>query len=179
VHAGGAGHGLVDDVVDAPRRRDRRQVEAFGQPLQGRARCVQIDLHLTAREIVGVQVPEQEVGIGDGGLAPALPVRSRARVGARAPRSHLEQADLVHVGDTSAPSPDLDQLDGGDTNRKAAAFDEPLLTRCLEAIRRQWLPRVDEAQLGGRTAHVEGEQVGAVGLPEERGGEGARGRSRL
>ena len=38
------------------------------------------------------------------------------------------------MGDTAAAGTDLDQLDGGDINRQAAALDEALLPRRLESI---------------------------------------------
>src|SRR4029450_7408132 len=113
-----------------------------------------------------------------------------------AARSHLEEADLVDLRDTAAPRADLDQLDGGDADGEAAALDEAALSRRLEAVRRQRLAAVNERELGGGAAHVEGQNArrtspggeagGCRALPraergttavvaaEERGGDGPR-----
>src|SRR5437867_12221244 len=45
---------------------------------------------------------------------------------------------------------------------QAAALDEPFLTRGLEAVRGARLAAVDERELGGRAAHIEGEQIAAA-----------------
>ena len=80
----------------------------------------------------------------------------------------------------AAAGADLDQLDGGDADRQPAALDEALLPRRLEAVGGERLAAVDQGELGGGAAHVEGEQIAAaVGAAEEGGGERARGRPRL
>src|SRR5262249_46372803 len=63
VHAGGARHALVDDVVDAPRDRDQRQAHRAGEPGQGRARRVDVDRDGAAGEVVRVQVAQEEIGV--------------------------------------------------------------------------------------------------------------------
>src|SRR5262249_59043017 len=50
VHAGGAGHALVDDVVDAPRDRDQRQPHRLGQAVQRCARGRDVDRDRSAGE---------------------------------------------------------------------------------------------------------------------------------
>src|SRR5205823_2123713 len=78
----------------------------------------------------------KEIGVGDGGLRSAEPVAGRAGLGAGAARPDLQEPDLVHVRDRAAAGADLDQLDRRDADRQAAALDEPLLARRLEAVRR-------------------------------------------
>src|SRR5207249_3545948 len=87
-----------------------------------------------------VEVAQEEVGVGDRRLAAAEPVGGGARLGARAPRSDLQEADLVHLRDAAAAGADLDQLDGRDQDGEAAALDEALLARGLEAARRPGAP---------------------------------------
>src|SRR5262249_56307510 len=94
-----------------------------------------VDRDGTAREIVGVQVAEEQVGVGDGRLGSAEPVASRAGLRARAARPDLQETDLVHVRDRAAAGANLDELDGRDANRQAAALGEPLLAGRLQAAR--------------------------------------------
>jgi hypothetical protein len=49
-----------------------------------------IELHRAAQEVVGVQEPENEVDVGDGGPGSTGPVGRRTRVGARTIRTDLE-----------------------------------------------------------------------------------------
>ena len=180
VHARRARHVLVDDVVDAPRHLDEREPDALGQPRERGARGFDVHRDLAAREVVGVEVAEQQVGVGHRRLGPAEAVGGGPGLRARAPRPDLQQTDLVHLRDAAAAGADLDQLDRRDADGKPAALEEALLARRLEVIRRQRLSAVDERELGGRAAHVEGEQVAAgVLAAEERGRDGARRRARL
>jgi len=169
VHAGGARHVLVDDVVDTPRDLDQRQAYRLGEPGQGAARGRDVDRDGAAREVLGVQVAEDEIGVRDGRLRPAEGVACRARLRARAARPDFQETDLVDVRDGAAAGADLDQLDGRDAHRQAAALDEPFLARGLEAVRGERLAPVDERELGGGAAHVEREEVTAAVLAAEEG----------
>src|SRR5215468_6601059 len=124
VHTGGTRHVLVHDVVDAPGDLDRLEAEPSGKLLHGGARRLQIDADLAAREVRWVEIAEEEVGVGDGGLRAAQAVRGGTRVRSGAARADLEQPDLVHVRDAPASRADLDQLDRRDADGQPAALDE-------------------------------------------------------
>src|SRR5206468_4124279 len=146
VHAGGARHRFVDDVVDAPRHVDERELDPAGEPGDRRAGRRDVDRDRPAREVRRVQVAEQQVGIGDGRLRAAEAVADRTGQRAGAPRADLQEADLVELRDRPAAGADLDQLDGGDTHGQAAALDEPLLARRLEAVGGERLAADDQRE---------------------------------
>ena len=72
--------------------------------------------------------------------------------------------------DASTACSDLDQFDGRNTDRQAAAFDEALLARGLEGVGDFGLAVVDDAELRRGAAHVEREHVPAAVVGAERGG---------
>src|SRR5262249_59273003 len=110
---------------------------------------LQIDAHLATREVRWVEIAEEEVGVGDGGLRAAEPVRGGSRVRSGAARADLEQPDLVHVRDAPAPRADLDQLDRRDADGQSAALDEAPLARRLEAVGGERLPLVRAGEVWG------------------------------
>ena len=178
--ARGPRHVLVHDVVNAPRDLGGRQPELCREPLDGGARRFHVHPDLPAREVLGVQIAEQEIRIGHGGLRAAEAIRGRPWMRARAARPHLEEADLVDVRDAASARADLDQLDGGDAHGQPAALDEPPLPGRLEAVGDEGLTSVDQGELGRGAAHVEGEKISpAVLATEEGGSDGARGGARL
>ena len=71
----------------------------------------------------------------------------------------------VDDGDGAAARADLHHLDHGDAERQPAALEEAMGTRDLEGPRRPRLGIVDQADLGGRAAHVEGEHAIERALP--------------
>jgi hypothetical protein len=166
--------------VDPPRDLRGGQAHPARQPLDGGLGGREVDAHLAPREVIGVEIAEQEVGVRDRGIRSPEAIGGRTGLGARAPRAHLEQPDLVDLGDAAAARADLDQLDGGDADGQARALDEAPLARGLEAVRGQGLAAVHEGELRRRAAHVEGEEIAAaVRRAEEGGGDGAGGRARL
>ena len=177
VHAGGAGHVLVDEAVDAPGGLLDGQVERLGDVgLDRLRRRVDVERHLAAEEEVGVEVAEHEVGVGDRGLRPAAAVTGRAGVGARGLRAAGEQPERVDVGERPAADADLDHVDRRRLDREAAAAREAVGARGLELVRDQRAAVLDQAQLGRRAAHVERHQVGeAVRAGELRPRQRARG----
>src|SRR5947208_523211 len=84
---------------------------------------------------------------------------SGPRLRAGTQRADLQQADVVEMGNRAAAGADLDQLQGRDAHRQAAALDEAALARDLEAVGDRGLAVVDDAELGGGAAHVEGQHM--------------------
>ena len=68
-------------------------------------------------------------------------------------------------------SPDLHHLDGRDANRQAAPLEVAVGPGHLEGAGRLGFPAVDEADLGRRAAHVEGDRVRAAALAGDLGSE--------
>ena len=108
VDARGPRHVLVHDVVNAPRDLGGRQPELCREPLDGGARRFHVHPDLPARKVLGVQIAEQEIRVGHGGLRAAEAIRGRPWMRARAARPHLEEADLVDVRDAASARADLD-----------------------------------------------------------------------
>ena len=69
----------------------------------------------------------------------------------------------------AAAGADLDQLHRGDLDRQAGAAQEALLPRRLEAPADQRLAAIDQGQLGGGAAHVEGQHPVEPGVAAEPG----------
>src|SRR4051812_15116524 len=85
MHPRGAGHALVDKLMDAPGRAHRGHIQWGADPRLDRAFSgSNVELQAPAEKEVWVKVAEQQVGVGDGGLAAAAAVTGRPRVGARA-----------------------------------------------------------------------------------------------
>ena len=180
VDAGRGGHVLADDRVDAPCRLERRQPEWFGQVRHRRRRRRRVEPHPPTQEEVGIEVAEQQVGVGDGRLLAAQAVAGGAGIGTRASRPHLEQTELVDLRDAAAASTDLDHVDHRRLDRKPAASLEAMDTRRFHHGGHVRRAALDEARLGGGAPHVEGDHIAIARLSaEERGGQPASGGSRL
>ena len=79
--------------------------------LDGLAASVAVDRHRAVGIRPGLQPTEHELGIGDGGIAPAQPVAGRARPGAGALGADMQQARRVDAGDGAAAGADRMDLD--------------------------------------------------------------------
>ena len=122
VHLHRGGHGLVDHPVYRPGHFDQIPVQGSRQALgQPPGRGPRVQAHLAAQEVVRVQVAQHQVRVGDGGLPASEAVADGPGVGPRALRADLDQSQVVDAGDAAAAGPDLDEVDGGDSNGVAAA----------------------------------------------------------
>ena len=81
------------DAQDAVGRCRQIEAERRGDARFERAPCAfGVELDLAAEKTVGAEAPEDEVGIGDGGLGAVEPVADRAGRGARAFRPNMPRA---------------------------------------------------------------------------------------
>ena len=112
VDRGRVRHVVVHDFIDAARGTDGVDAEWLGDVLlDGRGCPLWVEPHLAAEEIVGVEVAEQQVGIGDRRRRAACPVAGRPGIGARAVGTDAQQAQRVDPGDAAAAGTDLDEVD--------------------------------------------------------------------
>ena len=149
-----------------------------------RARAVDVEGDLAAEEVARVEPAEHEVRVGDGRLGAAAAVADRPGIGARALRPDAQQAARVDPGDRAAAGADLDQVDDRRPHRVAGerqAADPGARVAADVVVLRHRRPAVlDQADLGGRAAHVEREDVRSPERRAECGGrDHARGRARL
>src|SRR5215475_6922979 len=70
--------------------------------------CATVEAHAAAEEELGVEIAEQQVGVGDGGLAAPEVVAGGPGIGARAVGADLQQAHAVHARNRAAAGSDLD-----------------------------------------------------------------------
>jgi len=174
---GGGGHVLVDDAMDAP--GGLRDVETEGPGdvlLDGAVGGRAIEPHAPAQEELGVEVAEQQIGVGHRGLAAAQVVAGGAGVGARAVGADLEEPHAVDARDRAAAGADLDHLDHRHADRQPRALLEAVGARHLELAPDKRHAVVDDARLGGRAAHVERQKLRLAALARGLGrGQGAGG----
>ncbi len=136
-----------------------------------------VEPHAPAEEIVGAEITEHQVAIGDGRHRAAAAVAGGARRGAGALRPDLERAEAVDRRDGAAAR--AHGVDVEHRYRQIAPFD-------LAAAGDQRLARLDQRHVARRAAHVEGDdvresgraaQMGArrhpAGRPRKHGGDGA------
>ena len=137
-----------------------------------------VDPDLAPREGLGVEIPEHEVRVGEGGPPAAPAVAHGPRLRARALRADRDQAE-PGGGDAAAARPDLDELHGRDVEGQPAPLAKVHPVH-LEGGGDRGLAVVDDPDLGGGPAHVEGDDVAqAFAGPRRPAGEHPGGRPRL
>ncbi len=65
------------------------ELQRFGNAVHGRCARRVVELARAAEKVVGIEIAEHEIGVGDGGERPAMAVAGRARDRAGALRSDL------------------------------------------------------------------------------------------
>ena len=181
VDPGRVRHVLVDHLGDGERGERVGEIEGLadrapdrpGRPLRG-------EPDRAPRELRRIDAPEDDVGVGHRRPLAAPVVAGGAGVGPRARRPHVEPAHPVHPRDGPSAGPDLHHLDGRNADRKPAPLEVAVGPRHLEGAGHLGFAAVDEADLGRRPAHVEGDRVVAAALAGDLGGEDrSAGRARL
>ena len=99
-----------------------RQAERVGHRLQRGGIGSDVELHVAAEEVAGVEHAEREIGVGDGRLRAAAAVACRAGIGARRFGSDLQQAELVDARQAAAARADLHEVDRGHDTGKPEPF---------------------------------------------------------
>ena len=113
-------------------------------------RGVRVEPQRAAGEEFGVEVTEDDAGVGHRGLRPAAPVAGRARVRTRRPGSDPEVAGRVDPCEASAARPD----------RRDVHHRYPERIRVDGALgREKGLVGLDQADVGAGSTDVDGDQV--------------------
>jgi hypothetical protein len=153
--ARGIGHVLVHHLGDA----EGRLVEHQAEGLQRRLRPVGVERDGPAREILGVEPPEREVGVRHRGRLAAAPVTGGAGFRPRRMRADAQPPHPVDPGDGPAARADLHHLDDRRGDQHPRALLEPVGARDLEGVGGLRRAVLDQADLGGGAAHVEAERL--------------------
>src|SRR5262249_58396762 len=102
-----------------------------------------------------MDAPETSIRIGPGGFFPAAGVAHRTRLRAGAVGTDDDAAERINARNRAAASADLDHFDHWNAQRQPAPLKKAVNPGDFERTRGLRLRVVDEADLGGRPAHVE------------------------
>ena len=157
------------------------QTECSGDAfLQHFLRSILVEQHVAAQEVAGVEIAQNQVGVGHGRIGTTLAIAGRSGNSAGTVRTDLDQAHLVDARDAAAAGANLDHVERGHLERDTAAFLEAAQACDFEVGRDGRFALVDQAGLGGRASHVEAQDVFRIGQPAyQRRGLHATGRTGL
>ncbi len=144
-------HGGVRDLHDAEGCLRHREPQRTREPRLDRALGGgAVEPHGAVEKALGVDAPENEIGVGHDRVERALAVGGRPRIGTRALRPDMDAADGIAPGDRAATGADLHDIDDRELHRLARGFaaDHIALFDRGRAVG-------DQAGLGGGAAHVE------------------------
>ena len=158
VHARRIRHVLAHHLVHRVGRHRPGKAERFADlAFQRPIRQLGLQRNGAAGERRRIDHAQCHVGVGHGRQGAAAAVAGGARLGSRTLRPHRDALQRIHLRDRAAAGADLDHLDHRDAHRQAAALQESRGAVDLEHARGMRLVVVDQADLGGGAAHVEGQ----------------------
>ena len=160
----------VDDSVDRRCRFDRAHVEAVADGCQRMFGCRAVERHSSTEKILGIDIAEDQVCVGDGRYRAAVAITRGPRRGAGALRSYTQQATRIDPRHAPAARPDRMDVDSGHAERKA---------RDLHIRTHRNLAARNHGHLEARTAHLDQHLISlAVAVTDEytrrRAGRGPR-----
>ena len=136
------------------------------------ARLLGIELQVAADQMRGVEVAEDQAGVGDGRVLAADVVAHRAGLGARALGPHPQRAGGIDPDLGAAAGAHLGQIDRRDLQHVAGARQQARAEHDAAADLVFLAPRdlaaLDQRRLGGGAAHVEGDDVREADLGRQR-----------
>ena len=147
------GHVLRRGVEDGERRLLATEADLFAEGIDRALGGRGVEAHLPTEEECGIEAPEDDVGIRDGGLASAASVARRSRFGAGAAWPDAQETAGVDIGDRTPAGADRRVVD-----EERAHRDTPL---DLVLGGRPELAVGDEPDIAARAPHVEGDAVPA------------------
>ncbi len=163
-------HLLVGDAQDAFGGLDLIEAQRGGKGADSIRGRVRVEGHVAGQLRVGGEPAEQQVGVGDRGLAAAASVGGGPRIGAGRARPDAQGAAAVAPADRAAAGADGVDVDHRQLDRAAGdrARVGPL-----------HLARLDHADVARGPTHVEAQRVAVAGeLGQQPGADGASGRAR-
>ena len=167
-------HAGVGQLVAAVRRVEQPQPQPVGDlALEDGAGAIREQRHRPVEQPARVEVAEQQVRVGDRRQLAALAVADRTGNRARRRRADLRGAGRVDPDQAPAAGADLGEVDERHAQRVAAAARQPAAGRQpggdLELGGEMRPAALDERRLGGRAAHVEGDDLVDAQPPRELG----------
>ena len=117
--------------------------------------------------MIGVQIAQHKIGVGNRGLGPALRIARRTGHGRRTVGSHLKRSHRRAASNAAPTRPDLDQIDDGNAHGNAAAALEAMHMRHFEVVGADCLAAFHQRQFGRRAAHIEGKHAIQMRQPGE------------
>ena len=166
----GIGHVAVDDGEHAFGRLELAHAERIGEFLDHAMGGVFIELHAAAEEIVLVEPAEHHIGVGDGRLFAAAPIRGRPRHRAGAARADPKGAALIDIGDRAAAGADGVNVDHRQQQREARNRGAARVGFGKTALDH-------DADVGAGAADVEGDELAASAqIADPSAAEDARGK---
>src|SRR5260221_1039225 len=119
-------------------------------------RALHVEANAAAEEVLGVDAPDDNVGIGHRGLGAATPIGSWTRFGARAAWPDFERSCWIDPGDAPTSGPDFDDIDDRHFDRIARrrwrALDEVIAGKSDGAV-------LYQGDFGGWSADVQRAQI--------------------
>ena len=163
VGADGQRHIRIDDFDDAERGVGYRQTKRLCHlRLDGFVGEIGVERQIAAQHPVDVEAPKHDLRVGNGGLFAASAITGRARFGPRRAGPHMEATRGIDIGDRSATGADRDKIDHRHQDWMAVHVGVARIHDLDAAVG-------DGADVGRRTADIDGNQVGAPAqLPSAR-----------
>ena len=149
------GHRGNGDAQDAVGGIGEAQAERLGDLLaDGASRGRFVELHLATEEAPGVQAPQHQVCVGHRGTGSPQPIARRPRIRAGALRPDAQGAAHIDHRDAAAAGADFEDVHHRYLDRQRLVVATDQRSRSGEH-----LAAIDDARLGGGSAHVEGDRV--------------------
>src|SRR6266699_3653708 len=146
----------IGDAYDAQRRIFNAHPQRSRDGRYRLTRALHVEANAAAQEILGVDAPDDNVGIGHRGLGAATPIGGWTRFGARAAWPDFERSCWIDPGDAPTSGPDFDDIDDRHFDRIARrrwrALDEVIAGKSDGAV-------LYQGDFGGCSADVQRDQI--------------------
>jgi hypothetical protein len=143
-------HVGVDQAKHTLGGRDARHAQPLCEPIDRPLRRSDIEANATAQEVVGIEIAEHEIRVGDGRRLTTLAVARGPRLGARALGPHAEDASFVHTRDGSAARAQRNDVEARQRHAVSAHFP---------VARHLRLAAHDDGDIRAGAAHVERDEI--------------------
>ena len=97
----------------------RESERARNRSVDGFAGRLDVELHLTAKKLIRIEAPQQEIGVGNRGLGSAFAIAGGTRIRSGTHRPDLERSRVIHFRDAATAGTDFNRVDHGKHHRQA------------------------------------------------------------